>query len=94
MLILRKTNHLSQPEDLDHRSIATSPNYVVSHDLAVLDYESENYNPYDTAPQLSDRKIKTNFGRSLPDRINRLKQSSARYRGYKKGLKPFLRIYI
>jgi hypothetical protein len=77
MLIPRKTNHLSQPEDLDHRSIATSPNYVVRHDLAVLDYESENYNPYDTAPQLSDRKIETNFGRRLP-RPNKQTQAVVR----------------
>jgi len=57
---------LSQPEDPDADSIVSSPNFVVSDELAVLEYEDEKFNPYDSAPQLSDKQIETNFGRRLP----------------------------
>ena len=61
-----KTNLFSQAEERDRRAMASSPNCVVGHELAVLDYESDSYNPYDTAPQLSDKQIESNFGRRLP----------------------------
>lgn len=59
------TNVLLQPEDLDASSIPCSPNHVVSHDLAILDCEEESYNPYDSAPRLSDKQLESNFGRRL-----------------------------
>ncbi len=61
-----RTNILSEQEMLDSDAIATRPIHIVSHDLAILDDEDDSFNPYDSAPRLSDNQLESKFGRRFP----------------------------
>ncbi len=51
---------------LDSDAIATRPIHIVSHDLAILDDENDSFNPYDSAPRLTDNQLESKFGCRSP----------------------------